>query len=238
MTGIKKALIAVTSYHGDFYPDGKKTGIFVVEALHPFEVFIANGYQVDIVSETGNYGWDEHSLVEPYLIGKDLQIFKDKSSAFQKAMTNIKSPDQINSAEYEIFFASAGHGTLFDYPKAKGLQKLASDIYDNGGVVGAVCHGFAIFDGLVDKQTGKPLIEGKAYTGFTSIGEKLLKIEDVMKEKKLLFVEDLGKKYNAKYLAPLGPWDDFSIADGRVVTGVNPQSAHSTALRCIEALKH
>lgn len=237
MTGVKKVLIAVTSYNGEFYPDGKKTGIFVVEALHPYEVFIANGYQVDFISEDGKYGWDEHSVAEPYLTGKDLETFHNKSSPFMKAMESIKTPFQVNGAEYEIFFASAGHGTLFDYPNAKGLQSLAAQIYDNGGAVGAVCHGFAIFDGLIEKKTGKPLIEGKAYTGFTSIGEVLLKIDGVMKEKNLLFVEDLAEKYHAKYLSPLGPWDDFSIADGRVITGVNPQSAHSTALRCIKALK-
>ena len=42
------------------------------------------------------------------------------------------------------FFGSAGHGTLFDYPHAKDLQKIATTVYNKGGVVSAVCHGPAI----------------------------------------------------------------------------------------------
>lgn len=237
MTGSKKVLLALTSYNDVFYHDGAKTGVFVVEALHPFDVFIANGYTVDFVSETGKFGWDEHSLASDFLGGDDLKTLNDKSSAFSKGLANIKAAADVKSDDYEIFFASAGHATLFDYPEAKGLQRLASEIYDKGGVVAAVCHGPAIFDGLTEIATGKPLIEGKAITGFTDIGEVLLNVDDIMKERNLLSVEDIAKKYGAKYLAPVGPWDDYSVTDGRLITGVNPASAHSTALRSIKALK-
>ena len=144
----------------------------------------------------------------------------------------------MNADDYQIFFASAGHGTLFDYPKAKDLQDIASEIYANGGVVAAVCHGPAIFDGLTDKKTGRPLIEGKSITGFTDVGETILGVDSILKAKNLATVEDVAKKYGAKYLAPVGPWDDYSITDGRLVTGVNPASAHSTAVRSIDALKN
>lgn len=71
---------------------------------------------------------------------------------------------------------------------------------------------------------------------FTDIGEVVLNVDKIMKDKGLLSVEDIAKKYGAKYLAPIGPWDDFSITDGKLVTGVNPASAHSTAQRAIDAL--
>ena len=32
---------------------------------------------------------------------------------------------------------------------------------------------------------------------------------------------------------PKGPFDDFSIVDGRVVTGTNPASARSTAIAAL-----
>jgi putative intracellular protease/amidase len=237
MTGSKKVLLALTSYNDVFYHDGTKTGVFVVEALHPFDVFIANGYTVDFVSEDGKFGWDDHSLSSDFLGDDDRKVFEDKKSAFSTGLANIKSAADVKSQDYEIFFASAGHGTLFDYPTAKGLQKLAAEIYHNGGVVAAVCHGPAIFDGLTEIATGKPLIQGRSITGFTDIGEQLLKVDDIMKERNLLSVEDIAKKYGATYLPPVGPWDDYSVSDGRLITGVNPASAHSTALRSITALK-
>ena len=40
--------------------------------------------------------------------------------------------------QYGLFFASAGHASLIDYPDAKGLQQIAADIYADGGIVSAV----------------------------------------------------------------------------------------------------
>ncbi|SCU82033.1 LAMI_0B08680g1_1 [Lachancea mirantina] len=229
----KKALIALTSYNEVFYRDGAKTGVFVVEAMHPYDAFTGKGIEVDFVSETGTFGYDEHSLNS--LNGEDLKAFEDKSSSFSKGIHAVKKPGEVKAEDYSIFFASAGHATLFDYPTAKGLQDLASKIYQNGGVVAAVCHGPAIFENLKDLDTGRYLVEGKAITGFTDIGEVILKVDDIMREKNLKSVEDIAKLRGAKYLAPIGPWDDYSITDGRVVTGVNPASAHSTAVRAMEA---
>lgn len=40
--------------------------------------------------------------------------------------------------QYGLFFASAGHASLIDYPDAKGLQSIAARIYTDGGIVSAV----------------------------------------------------------------------------------------------------
>jgi putative intracellular protease/amidase len=40
--------------------------------------------------------------------------------------------------QYGVFFASAGHAALIDYPHATDLKKIASKVWDNGGVVSAV----------------------------------------------------------------------------------------------------
>lgn len=63
------------------------------------------------------------------------------------------------------------------------------------------------------------MIEGKSITGFTDVGETILGVDSILKAKNLATVEDVAKKYGAKYLAPVGPWDDYSITDGRLVTG-------------------
>jgi putative intracellular protease/amidase len=52
------------------------------------------------------------------------------------------------------------------------LQTIASNIYAAGGIVSAVCHGGAIFPGIIDKQTEKSVIAGKKVTGFTTRGEE------------------------------------------------------------------
>ena len=43
-----------------------------------------------------------------------------------------------SNKQYGIFFASAGHAALIDYPHAKGLQKIAIDVWVGGGIVSSV----------------------------------------------------------------------------------------------------
>lgn len=231
-----KALIAVTSYNEVFYQDGTKTGLFLTEALHPFLVFRAQGYDVDFVSETGTFGYDEHSLVPDMLDGDDKNIHLNAHSEFNIGLKNIKKPSEVDPSEYSIFFASAGHATLFDYPTASGLQELGQKIYSKGGVVSAVCHGPAIFANFIDTATGKPLIAGKTATGFTDEGEKMLNVDGLMKEHNLESVQELYKRLGATYSMPDNPWADHSVVDGRLVTGVNPQSAASTAKKVVQVL--
>ncbi|KAG4444356.1 hypothetical protein IFR05_000121 [Cadophora sp. M221] len=76
----KKALIAMTSAHAPLYPDGKETGLFVTEALHPFEVFRASGFEVDLVSETGSYQANWLSQQPEWLSEKDNKVWEDHSS--------------------------------------------------------------------------------------------------------------------------------------------------------------
>lgn len=234
----KKVALIVTSYHAPFYPDGKPTGAFLCELQHPYHVFRENGFEVDFISENGKYGWDHHSVNPPFLVGKDKEEFDDLSSDFNETLRNIKTPREVNADDYDIFYASAGHGTLFDFPTAEGIRLLATSIYVRGGIVSAVCHGPVIFSGLKNPTTGKPLIEGKAITGFTELGEKLLKVQDIMDEKGLYTIEQVAREEGAIYLPPMLPWEDYSVTSGRIVTGLNPASAASTAKRCVIALKH
>jgi putative intracellular protease/amidase len=37
-----------------------------------------------------------------------------------------------------VFYASAGHAALIDYPHATNLKKIAANIWEKGGVVAAV----------------------------------------------------------------------------------------------------
>lgn len=77
----------------------------------------------------------------------------------------------FNDLQYGIFFGAGGHAAIYDYPSASSLHKVAAQIYANGGVVSAVCHGPAILPGILDTSTGKPIIAGKKVTGFAEKGE-------------------------------------------------------------------
>jgi putative intracellular protease/amidase len=44
----------------------------------------------------------------------------------------------IIQSQYGIFFASAGHAALIDYPHATDLKKIAARVWEKDGVVSAV----------------------------------------------------------------------------------------------------
>lgn len=232
----RKALIAITSYNGVFYADGKRTGLFFTEALHPFEALTKAGFEVDLATETGTFGYDEHSLQKEFVTAEDEAVYKNPAHPFMfKLKTQLMKASDAKKEEYGLFFASAGHASIYDYPKARGLQSIAEDIWSRGGVISAVCHGPAILPGVLDGTTGQSIIAGKAVTGFTTEGEVVLHVLEKIKQDKAPTIEEGAATVGAKYLAPLHPFDDFSITDGRVVTGANPASARSTAERAIKA---
>src|ERR1700744_585398 len=138
----RKAWISISSFHGAIYPNGHKTGLFFTEALHPFEVLTAAGFEVDLASETGTFGLDDVSLTPPFLSGSDKAILNNPKHPFMVRLNSqVKKASDLKKEEYGVFFASAGHAALYDYPCAKGLQAVASDVWNRGGVVGTVCHG-------------------------------------------------------------------------------------------------
>ena len=108
------------------------------------------------------------------------------------------------------------------------MQQFAED----GRVIGAVCHGPS---GLVNVtyKDGTPLVKGKKVTSFTDEEERELELdrhmpfllESKLREKGGVFVS--GKK-----------WTDFSVRDGNLVTGQNPQSSLSTAEKVVEAIEN
>jgi putative intracellular protease/amidase len=129
----RKALISISSFNGAIYPDGHKTGLFFTEALHPFEVLTEAGFEVDLASETGTYGLDDISLTDPFLSGSDKAAFNNPKHPFNvKLKSHLKKASDLKKEEYGLFFASAGHAALYDYPTAKGLQASAADVWNRG----------------------------------------------------------------------------------------------------------
>lgn len=226
----RKVLLAISSYNKVFYEDGKKTGLFYTEALHLYQAFVQAGFEVDLASETGTYGLDEHSTSKDFLTDEDERIYNDPNHPFNVLLNkHLYKASNLDPKQYGLFFASAGHATLYDYPHARGLQSIAEDIYERGGVVSAVCHGPAILPGIKDKKTGKSIIDGKTVTGFTSLGEEQMNLMQKIKNDKVPTIEEGAADAGATYVSPPTPFADFHKIDGRVVTGANPASAHSTA---------
>jgi D-lactate dehydratase len=201
-------------------------------------VFTAAGFEIDLGTETGTFGLDDLSLTDRFLAGDDKAVFENPQHPFNvKLNSQLKKASDLRKEDYGLFFGSAGHAALYDYPTARGLQSVATDVWARGGIVAAVCHGPVLLPGVIDAATGKSIIEGKTVTGFTVEGEVVLKVLDKLLSDGVIPVVDAVTKVAADYSSPMHPFDDYSITAGRLVTGANPASARSGAERTVQAFE-
>ncbi|KAJ5668693.1 ThiJ/PfpI [Penicillium macrosclerotiorum] len=234
MAPSRKALIAVTSAKASLFNGKETTGLFITEALHPFKVPVGAGFEVDLASETGTYTPDWLSQQPDFLSSEDLEIWNNVDSDFRKKLDNMPKASELDGSQYGLFYASAGHAALIDYPTAHGLQKIAEQVWASGGVVASVCHGPAIFANIIDQSTREPIIKGKRITGFTTEAENTMGIMADLRSWNTEMVEELSARLGATYERSSGIWDDFHVVDGRLVTGQNPASATSTAKAAVK----
>ncbi|RAL02605.1 class I glutamine amidotransferase-like protein [Aspergillus ibericus CBS 121593] len=230
----RRALIAITSAQAPLFNGRETTGLFITEALHPYLVLTKAGFTVDLASETGTYTPDHLSQQPDFLHGEDLAIWNNPNSEFRQKLDNMPKASELDASGYGVFFASAGHAALIDYPTATGLQNIASQVWTSGGVVASVCHGPAIFANVVDLNTKEAVVKGRTITGFATEAEHTLGVAKELESWGSELVEDMAERLGAKYARAPGVWDDYHVIDGRLVTGQNPASATSTAKAVVE----
>src|SRR6185436_10135909 len=103
---MKKILLVLTS-HDRLGDTGRKTGAYLSEVAHPHHVFTRAGFAVDFVSPRGG----------------------------QPPLDGTRPAAEVDPAGYDAIVYAGGHGTMWDFPDDAALARLASAIYQRGGVV-------------------------------------------------------------------------------------------------------
>jgi putative intracellular protease/amidase len=120
---------------------------------------------------------------------------------------------------------------MYDVPDSEGLQRITREIWEQGGIVSSVCHGYC---GLLNTRLsdGSLLVEGRKVTGFAWQEEVLARVDQLVPYN----AEEEMKKRGARYEKAKLPFVSYAIADGKLVTGQNPGSAKETARKVAELL--
>jgi len=213
----RKVLFALTS-HGELGDSGRATGYYVPEVAHPAEVFRKADYEIAFVSVAGGESPKDGVKPDDSVVANFLA---DPDTAAQLA--NTPTPAQLKPADYDVIYFAGGHGAMWDFPDSDELATLAAGIYENGGVVAAVCHGPAALVNL-RLSDGSYLVDGKNVSSFTDEEETAVGLAGVVPfllESKL--VERGAKHTKAPNFA------EHAVADQRLVTGQNPASAAKVA---------
>jgi len=223
----ERVLIVVTS-HSQMGETDKPTGFWLAELTHPYYVIKDAGYDVDIASIKGGV-----APIDPRSMDTTDQVnqrFLQDADLMARVLNSRKLAD-LEPADYAAVLFSGGHGTMWDFPGDTAVNNISASIYDDGGVVGAVCHGPAALS-EVKLSDGSYLIEGKRFAAFTNEEENKVGLSETVP---FMLQDRLTERGGIQ--VPADPWQTNAVIDGRLVTGQNPQSAHKVGELSVEALK-
>lgn len=204
-----------------------RAGYEFSEVADPYSEFTKQGYTVDFCSILGG---------QPPFVGYDplkevSKNFKEGNGFKRLGFSHVLKDVDIDA--YDAIFFPGGLGLMTDMTDNPLIKEIIKTVYEDGRVVGAVCHGPAALLNVV-LSNGKNLLEGKRVNSFTEAEEKIDKhaLGDVIP-----FMLDAALKKQGAQFSHTTPFKAFVVADGNLVTGQNPASASGVALKMIDLLK-
>ncbi|MCH8558523.1 MAG: type 1 glutamine amidotransferase domain-containing protein [Balneolia bacterium] len=223
---MKDRILFVISSHEKLGDTGKKTGYYLSEVAHPWKVLTEAGYEIDFVSPHGGKSpVDGFDLEDP--VNKEFW----ENAEYRSKIDNSMKPFEVDPEDYIAIHYAGGHGTVWDFPNNEAIAELGAKIYENGGVVVAVCHGPT---GLMNLKLsdGSYLIDGKKVNAFTNEEERAMELDNVVP----FLLEDEMKKRGADF-QKADMWQEFTVTDGRLITGQNPQSGTKIGKELVNVLE-
>lgn len=220
-----RRILNVVTNVGHYANPQEPTGLWLSELTHAWHVFESHGFEQTLVSPAGG-----RSPLEPRALKwplADASVKAWLSNPQQMALlADTARADDIDAADFDAIYFTGGHGVMWDFPDSAGLQRITREIFERGGVVSAVCHGYC---GVLNTRlsNGEQLVAGRRISGFSWREEILAGVASKMPYD----AEEEMKLRGAVYEKALLPFVPFAITDGRLVSGQNPASAKATAKR-------
>lgn len=225
-----KRILNVVTNVAHYEDPSEPTGLWLSELTHAYDAFAEAGYEQTIVSPKGGQSPLEPRSLKFPNYDKSAKAWK-ADEAKMALLADTAAPEDIDSADFDAIYFTGGHAVMFDFPESDGLQRITREIFERGGVVSSVCHGYA---GLLNTtlSDGSLLVAGRRLTGFSWAEEVLARVDKLVPYN----VEEEMKKRGALYEKGLIPFTSYAVVDGRLVTGQNPGSAKETAKKVISVL--
>ncbi|HFI2430790.1 type 1 glutamine amidotransferase domain-containing protein [Streptococcus suis] len=224
---MKKVLIVLTNVQ-QYGEHERLTGLWLSELTQFYDELVKAGYEADFVSPKGGYiPLDPHSLT--MMDAVDRTYYNDADFR-NRALGQTLRPEQVTATDYDLIYYTGGHGVMWDFPQSMEIAELASQIYQNGGLVTAVCHGVAGLLPIKD-EAGQALIEGKVITGFTNQEEELNGTTDLVP-----FLTETALLEKGAKVEIGTAFTPVVRQDSRVLTGQNPQSTRALGQMVVSVL--
>lgn len=224
-----KILMVLTS-HGELGDTGHKTGFWLEEFAAPYYAFVDAGAEVTLASVAGGQPPVDPRSSEPESQTEATRRFEqDEQAKAQLAQTLPLT--EVNPDEFDALFFPGGHGPMWDLASSEANARLVEAFYQQGKVIGAVCHGPAALVLAKDGQ-GQSILQGKQVTGFTNEEEVAVALDQVVPFALETRLQELSGQFNGG-----AKFEPNVVVDGLLVTGQNPPSSEPAAKAVIQALK-
>ncbi len=210
---IKPVLFVLTS-HKDLGQGHEDSGFYLPELTHPLHVLEEANISTEFASIKGGL---------PPVYGVDLtdsiNAHNWNDETFQEKLKGCPALADVNSSDYSAIMYVGGHGTMWDFPQSSAVQNITREMYEQGQMVAAVCHGPAALVN-VTLSDGSYLVAGKKVAAFTDSEEHAVGMVDAVP----FLLESTLKERGALHQSA-EDWTSNVVIDGSLITGQNPQSA-------------
>lgn len=223
-----KILVVLTS-HDKLGDTGKQTGFWLEELAAPYYAFVDAGAELTLASPKGGQPPLDPKSSDPASQTDATRRFEADAAAI-KALAHTKKLADVSIKDFDAVFYPGGHGPLWDLAGDPASIALIENAVRAGKPVGAVCHAPAVLRDVKDAD-GKPLVDGKAVTGFSNAEEAAIGLTQIVP----FLVEDMLKAKGGRY-SKAADWHSHVETDGLLVTGQNPASSEAAAHALLKLL--
>ncbi|MER9491615.1 type 1 glutamine amidotransferase domain-containing protein [Mesorhizobium sp. M0320] len=223
-----KILMVITS-HDQLGATGEATGFWLEEFAAPYYGFRDAGAEITLASPRGGQPPIDPKSDDPGNQSEAMARFKNDPET-QRKLANTEKLRHLTADGFDAVFYPGGHGPMWDLVNDADSIRLIEEFYNSGRPVVAVCHAPAVLQKVTYRN--EPIIKGLRVTGFTNSEEEAVHLTDVVP----FLVEDELKRLGGIY-EKADDWADFTVVDGRLITGQNPASSSSAAKELLKLLE-
>jgi len=223
-----KILIILTS-HAKLGDTGEKTGFWLEELAAPYYVFKDAGAEITLASPKGGQPPLDPKSNDPAFQTDATRRFEADPEA-KAVLAATRKLSEVLKKDFDAVFYPGGHGPLWDLAEDPASIGLIESTIAAGKPVAAVCHAPGVLR-HVKAPDGKPLVKGKAVTGFANSEEEAVGLTKVVP----FLVEDMLKQKDGVY-SKAADWHSHVVTDGLLITGQNPASSAEAARALLKQL--
>lgn len=131
------------------------------ELFAPLQILENAGHHVDLASPLGGKPTVDLASLSPEYDpeGTYKALYESGRADDTKKLSDVQAND------YDVILIVGGHGAMYDLAKNEDLHRIINQVYDQGGIVAAECHGPAPLIWTL-RPNGKSIIAGKRVTGY------------------------------------------------------------------------